>query len=216
MPAKRLQISVGGKYGKLTVLKECKQKKWGQVVWDCLCECGRNRIATSYNLKRGITTSCGCVEVDRIANLNKTHGLSQHPIYKTWQQMKKRCYSEKYEHFEHYGGKGVIVCAEWINDFSAFYNWSMNNDWQKGLTIDRYPNKNGNYEPSNCRWANWFQQAGNKNNNRMLTVNGVCATMSEFSRTSGLNITTIYGRIKAGWSEHDAVTKPKNTVLFRN
>jgi len=95
------------------------------------------------------------------------HGISQHPIYKTWISMKSRCYNKSPKQYKNYGGRGITVCNEWINNPLLFFNWGLDNGWKQGLTIDRI-NNNGNYEPNNCRWATRKQQA---QNNRNATMN---------------------------------------------
>jgi len=76
--------------------------------------------------------------------------------------MKKRCYKEYSTHYLLYGGRGIRVCDEWLNNFEAFLEWSMQNGYADDLTLDRYPDVDGNYEPSNCRWADWITQANNR------------------------------------------------------
>ena len=63
-----------------------------------------------------------------------------------------------------YGGRGITVCDEWKNSFESFYEWAMSNGYREDLTIDRI-NVNGNYEPSNCRWATIAEQQANKRSN---------------------------------------------------
>ena len=81
--------------------------------------------------------------------------------------MKTRCYNEKDPHFERWGGRGIIICDEWLNDFKAFYDWAMNNGYQDDLTIDRIDNELG-YSPDNCRWATVMQQNNNKRNTKVV------------------------------------------------
>lgn len=89
------------------------------------------------------------------------------PLYSIWCGIKTRCYNAKAANYKYYGAKGIVMCDEWKNDFMVFYKWAINNGWQPGLTIDRYPNGKGNYEPSNCRIATMKQQAGNRSHENM-------------------------------------------------
>lgn len=88
--------------------------------------------------------------------------LKNIPLYQVWSGIKSRCYNPKTANYKYYGAKGIGMCEEWRNDFMSFYNWCLANGWQKGLTIDRYPNDKGNYEPGNCRIATMQQQCDNR------------------------------------------------------
>ena len=90
--------------------------------------------------------------------------LSATGLYSIWCGMKTRCYNQKSLEYSNYGGRGIKVCDEWKNDFKAFYNWAMSNGYEDSLTIDRI-NPFANYEPSNCRWATYEEQAANKRKN---------------------------------------------------
>jgi|ERR1700722_8864676 len=117
----------------------------------------------------------------------KTHGLStkNHPLYSAWKNMKKRCYDENCPDYKWYGGKGVSVCDEWRNDFIAFYNWSISHGWAKGLQIDRIK-VHGNYEPDNCRWLTYIEQARNTTQVKLVYYNG--KTLSHGAWADELNI----------------------------
>ena len=124
------------------------------------------------------------------------HGMKHTRIYEIWCGMKKRCYNQNSKNFPQYGGKGIIVCDDWKNDFLKFYDWSMKNGYQENLTIDRIDN-NGNYEPSNCRWITHKQQQRNRTNNIYLEHNGETKTLSGWCIIMNEPYKRIYSRIKS-------------------
>ncbi|HET8689319.1 MAG TPA: AP2 domain-containing protein [Methanosarcina sp.] len=138
--------------------KQSKQKrKYGLYK----CKCGNMFKSQIYNVDNGNTNSCGCYAKYQAIKSNTIHGKSTTDLYKVYRGMLTRCYSEAYKEFHYYGGARVIVCDEWRNDFISFYNWAINNQYKKGLSIDRI-DSSGNYEPSNCRWANNVTQSRNR------------------------------------------------------
>lgn len=122
--------------------------------------------------------------------------------------MKRRCYDPKNKRAKFYSEKGVTVCDEWLNDYSAFRNWAMANGYKKGLTIDRIDN-DGNYEPSNCRWATAKTQTNNQSRNRLLTYQGETLTMSEWADKLGITYSTILHRVQREWSMERIVNTPQ-------
>ena len=118
-----------------------------------------------------------------------------------------RCYYSTTNGYERYGGREIKMCDEWINNPESFYNWAINNGYKKDLTLDRI-DVNGNYEPSNCRWATKEVQDNNRRNNRKITYNGETKTLSQWSREYNINIVTLSGRLKAGKTMEEALNKP--------
>jgi hypothetical protein len=147
----------GLKFGRLTVIKEVGRTKHGYVLWECECECGTKKDISSATLNSGESTSCGCYW----KSLWTKHGQVDSDLYAVWSMMKQRCYNENNKDYKHYGLRGITICDEWRSDFKSFYGWSLNNNYKKGLTIDR-KNNDGNYEPSNCRWVTMKVQSKNK------------------------------------------------------
>lgn len=119
---------VGNTYGKLTVLDEYKKIPNG-TKWKCLCECGNETFVYRGKLTTGHTKSCGCLT-------STLGGLSNHRIYQKWWSIKERCYSPNHASYHNYGAKGIKLCDEW-HDFKLFYDWSIDNGFKEGLTIDR-------------------------------------------------------------------------------
>jgi len=99
------------------------------------------------------------------------HNLTNHRLYNILKMMKQRVYNKKHTNYDYYGGRGITICDEWRNDFMSFYNWSIENGYQEDLTIDRI-NVNGNYEPSNCRWATRAVQSRNTKKIRSSNTSG--------------------------------------------
>jgi len=120
--------------------------------------------------------------------------------------MKNRCYNPNNKSYADYGGRGIVVCNEWRNSFEMFHDWALANGYSDKLSIDRV-DVNGNYEPSNCRWATQTIQSNNVRRNRMLALGEEQHTLSEWSRMTGLQVTTIICRLKRGWPVERALTE---------
>lgn len=149
-----LTFNVGERFNFL-VIKEILDGKFAR----CLCDCGKEKIIRKYNLRNGTIKSCGCIHKKITSDANKTHGMSFTKTYNSWDAMIQRCTNKSHRAFKYYGGRGINVCNQWLFSFEAFLN-DMG-ERPEGLTIDRI-DVNGNYEPSNCRWANSETQNLNK------------------------------------------------------
>ena len=163
----------GKKIGRLTVLRQAPKRK-RLTEWVCLCECGNETVVTGHNLRGGTTKSCGCLQRDRAREAggkNIVHGDQGSRLYGVWLGMKSRCYNKNVHNYSNYGGRGITVCDEWLHDYPKFKEWAIENGYdadapQGQCTIDRI-DVNGNYEPSNCRWADMSTQR--RNQRRCLT-----------------------------------------------
>lgn len=148
-------------FGKLKVISRVENDWLNNARWLCECDCGNEIIVLGYALRNKNTRSCGCLGRKSRINANTKHNLSDHRLHLIWDNMKQRCYNQKSPNFKYYGGRGIKICDEWLNNFINFYNWSMNNKYAENLSIDRIDN-DGNYEPSNCRWVTMKEQCNNK------------------------------------------------------
>lgn len=151
----------GEKFNRLTAIECVGTNKQREKMWKCQCECGNFSVVRYSALKYGLTKSCGCLQRERASEANTKHGMHQTRIYKIWEDMHNRCYCQSYHAYKHYGGRGIVICEEWLHDFQAFYDWAMANGYRDDLSIDRI-DVNGNYSPTNCRWATQKQQIKNR------------------------------------------------------
>lgn len=128
-----------------------------------------------------------------------THRLSGTPTYRSWMAMKRRCTYPRHPAYHLYGGRGISVCPQWLNSFETFL--ADMGPRPRGCSLDRFDNAKG-YDKSNCRWADKYTQANNRDTTTLLTVDGVTKPLAEWSRVTGLKPSTIRERVKRGWS-HD-------------
>lgn len=207
---------IGKRFGRLFVIsvnrKEQKYNSKGikdgyKYYYLCKCDCGNTVEVDRNSLRFNKTKSCGCIKSEKSRLRKTTHGLSKTKLYRTYNGMKNRCYRENLKEYCNYGGRGIKVCNEWLNDFNAFYIWAMNNGYSEGLSIDRI-DVNGNYEPNNCRWITMTKQASNKRNNHLLTYQGKTKTIADWARETGIASPTIRKRINDyGWTVEKALSK---------
>ncbi len=189
----------GMQFGRLKAISVNRIVK-NRCYWNCDCECGNKTVVRSSSLLSGDTKSCGCLRAEILLHETyETHGMTETRLYRIWMGMKRRCKNKNLREYNRYGGRGITVCQEWLDDFMNFYNWAMANGYRDDLTLDRKDNDKG-YFPNNCRWSTVKEQANNRSNNVLLFFNNELKTISEWGEELGIKDGTIRARLKRGWS----------------
>lgn len=230
----------GQRFGKLVVIS-LAPKRGRRTFWNCLCDCGGEREIVADNLVSGHTVSCGCVHSEMLIERNRTllakHGHVFHGkpsrTYMSWTAMRSRCERPNDIGHKNYGGRGIKVCDRWKNFENFLADMGERPD---GKTLDRFPDKNGNYEPGNCRWATPLEQAANRREYKIalplrqspefyrraqlkgaatrasksaITAFGKTKTLQEWGAELGMSRKGIWQRVSRGWPAEKAVSIPK-------
>jgi len=196
------------RFGHWTILDLLSRKTSEAQSVLCRCDCGTERVLKLSRLVCGRTSSCGCIQAARLSKELTVHGMYGTPEYGAWMAMKSRCSDQTSKSYARYGGRGISVCENWKNSFSAFYE-HIGQRPSARHSVDRYPDNDGNYEPGNVRWATPEEQQGNRGDyNHSLTFNGETKTLSAWAREVALNVCTLRDRLRRGWPLTSALSKP--------
>jgi len=202
------------KYGRLTIIEDLGKVDYRRLVV-VRCECGVIKTVSFNGLRMGHTKSCGCYNSDSASERKTTHGLSKHPLFTIWSNMRQRCHVLSHKQYIDYGGRGISVCDEWNADFLSFYQWAISSGWEKGLTVDR-ENNDGNYDPNNCRIATNTIQQRNKRTNILYTPNGETKCLSEWCEYFHLKYKIVHQRInRDNYSFEEAISDKYNKPLIK-
>lgn len=208
---KQLDGYIGKQYAHLLILKEIPTAKYETRKVLCRCDCGTEKIVDFENVISGHTKSCGCYKRTLLIDRSTTHGMSNTRLYKVWGLMIQRCYDKNSRAYKGYGGRGITVCDEWLDNFVEFHDWAYSHGYNERAaymecTLDRI-DVNGNYCPENCRWVDAKEQCNNKTTNRKITFNGETHTIAEWAKKYNINYTTLFCRLfKLGWTVEEALT----------
>jgi hypothetical protein len=191
----------GKRYGKIQVISMKGHEK-GSIIWNCICDCGKELEINTGRLNSGSIKSCGCSKKERMIKQNTIHGKANTRLYEIWIGMKKRCYNPNCHAYKNYGGRGITICQEWLDDFMNFYNWAMENGYRDDLSIDRI-DVNGNYCPENCRWSTESEQALNKRETVYYEMFGLKKPLSEWCKCAQTKYIRAYQRLRNGNNPFD-------------
>ena len=147
----------GSRFGRLVIQRRVGLES--PANWECVCDCGKTTVVVGTSIRAGRTRSCGCLVGEASRARMTKHGQSTTPEYRAWESMKNRCLRKSYHSYMRYGGRGVTVCDEWINDFESFASHVGKRPSEKH-SLDRIDNDKG-YQPGNVRWADKFEQTRN-------------------------------------------------------
>ncbi len=192
----------GQKFGRLTVIERLFERRnhdYRSALWLCRCDCGNEVRTYAGYLKSGNTKSCGCLHKEAVTK----HGFRHLPEYNIWRGMLDRCYNKETAAYPRYGGRGITVSDEWKESFEAFYR-DMGTRPSEDYSIDRKDNDKG-YSKENCRWATSEEQMRNRSNNVYYEKDGEKKLLKQWCNELGLNISTVYDRIRRGWTFEEAI-----------
>lgn len=220
---------IGKRFGRLLVLQETQERRNGNVVWLCQCDCGTVKKVNGDPLRRGQSLSCGCLQREKAAKSGKfsaKHGMTYSPTWKSWSEMKVRCLNPSSKIYQYYGGRGIKVCHHFLENFANFLE-DMGERPDR-TSLDRIDN-NGHYScghceeciregwTANCRWASSAQQNRNKRSNVNITFNGETLCLAEWAEKLGIGYKILHHRYQRGWSADRIVSTPvatKHTITF--
>ena len=188
---------IGKRYGRL-LITGFSHKVGRLYYYNCLCDCGKEVVKSSTYLFHPQTfphQSCGCWHREVNIKVSQTHKMSKTPTYKTWCEIKHRCYNPNCSQYKNYGARGIKMCDRWFYSYENFLD-DMG-ERPEGMSIDRI-DVNGNYEPFNCRWANSETQCNNRRNNIYIEYNGETKTLKQWCDIFEMDYQNIKGAYHRG------------------
>ena len=199
----------GRRFGRLVAVGPLGRKN-GSVVWLCRCDCGRDAEVKSWNLKTGITSSCGCLQREVTSARSKTHGLRHTPEYNVWNAIRNRTSNAKCSCFGRYGGRGIRISPEWFESFEVFIR-DMGPRPSSKHSVERR-NNDGDYEAGNCFWATGDVQRRNTRRSRFIEYDGQRLNLVDAAQKYGIAVRTLWYRLNAGWPVEKALLTPVKSL----
>lgn len=213
---------IGNKYNFLTIIG-FEYDRYGNRCFRCICDCGNEVLETPKYLISGHVKSCGCMRNELLRDDFLLHGGCSYGnperLYKVYRGMIERCCNPNNHNYMNYGGRGIAVCQEWKENYELFRKWALENGYdekksRKEQSLERN-NNNGNYEPSNCRWATAKEQRRNQRPHKehkkrsMININGIERPKREMCKEYGIAVETFDYRVKKkGMGVLEALTCP--------
>lgn len=205
MAKKVKTVELGACFGRWTVIDHPTKRPHVGIECIAQCDCGNVRLIPQHSLTSSNSRSCGCLKLEMLTTHGHTKGDKQSPEFSVWRSMIKRCTVPTTVQFHRYGGRGISICERWM----LFKNFLADMGPRvAGTSIDRI-NNDGNYEPANCRWATFEEQVNNTVTNRFIEHDGLRLSIAQWARRLGVKESMIRGRLERGWSEVDALEKPR-------
>ena len=174
-------------------------------MWSCVCACGETATVGAQAMRTGNTSSCGCLRREVTGAARRAHGKTASRAYNSWAHMLQRCNNPAAHRWPLYGGRGITVCEKW-KSFEGFFE-DMG-DPPEGMSLDRI-DVNGNYEPSNCRWATQKEQTRNMRRTRYVQIGGETKPLAEWCERLGVPYSMARDRLNRGWLPERALTEPR-------
>jgi hypothetical protein len=175
----------GRVFGRWTVLSRDLERQSRFIYWICRCSCPAQTVRSVQGtaLRTGSSLSCGCYMKECVSKAKRTHGMKRTPSHNSWSQMLQRCHDTGHHAYSHYGGRGIKVCGRWKGP-QGFLNFLADLGERPTMahTLDRHPDKDGDYCPENCRWATKTEQAQNRRDNLFITLEGRTLTVTDWTR----------------------------------
>ncbi len=216
-------VKVGERWGRL-IVQSIERRPIGQQgrtapYAQCVCDCGNDADVCAWRLTTGGTISCGCYGKERRLKGTTKHGMAprnDNLLYNRWVTLIGRCYNPEQSNYPRYGGRGIFVDDVWRENPVAFIEWARRKALKKGMEIDRIDN-NGPYSPSNCRVVTRSENQRNRRTNHQVTAFGETKCLAAWQEDPRCQVSqnTLLGRIKKGWSAHEAITRPSRKVSNR-